>query len=124
MADAVAVTATPDWRALLVAEVAAHPRGKAGVADRLGVKRAYVSRALATGHTSAGFKNGVPQAFIARVLGRFHTVVCHARGDEIQPRDMCRRFALGAAPTHNPLAMRIWRECQTCPNKPAPEVKP
>lgn len=114
--------AQPDWRALLAAEVAARKDegGKAAVAKRLGVSRSYVSRALSTG-TSA-YKD-VPQEFIDRVLGRFHRVVCPAIGDQEQPRTECNK-ANGAAPIHNPLAMRIWRECQQCPNKPVKEVKP
>ena len=64
----------------------------------------------------------MPQEFIDRVLGRFHRVVCPATYQE-QPRTECNK-ANGSAPIHNPLAMRIWRECQQCPNKPAQEVKP
>lgn len=38
-----------------------------------------------------------------------------------QARSECKRLALGAAPTQNPLSMRIWKICQTCPHKPEKE---
>ena len=107
------------WRALLETEVAADPKGKAGVAARLGFGRSYVSRALATGRSRAGFTGGVPQAFIDRVIERLHVIECPANYQK-QPRGACRK-ANEAAPTHNPLAMRIWRACQSCANKPVKE---
>ncbi|OQA32587.1 MAG: hypothetical protein BWY57_01829 [Betaproteobacteria bacterium ADurb.Bin341] len=116
-----AVTPTPaiaDWRAILAREVELHPRGKAGVAERLGVSRAYVSRAMSEG-TSAYDK--VPQTFISRVLDLESDVDCPATGGCVA-RSECRK-ALLPAPTHNPLAMRIWRECQTCAIKPRQEAK-
>ena len=112
----IAVSSAPDWRALLAAEVETNPKGKAGVAIRLGVSRAYVSRALSSG--SAAFK-AVPPKFIARVIDRLHVIPeCPATGQP-QPRSDCMRIGNGAAPTHNPLSMRIWIECQRCPHKPA-----
>lgn len=115
------ITPTPaiaDWRAILAREVDLHPRGKAGVAERLGVSRAYVSRAMSDG-TSAYDK--VPQTFISRVLDLESDVDCPATGGRVA-RAECRK-ALLPAPTHNPLAMRIWRECQTCAIKPRQEAK-
>ena len=117
------VTPTPaiaDWRAILAREVDLHPRGKAGVAARLGVSRAYVSRAMSEG-TGAYAK--VPQRFIARVIDRFHVVDFCPATWQPQPRHECNK-ANRPAPTHNPLAMRIWRCCQTCPHKPNPNQEP
>lgn len=114
------VTPTPaiaDWRAILAREVELHPRGKAGVAERLGVSRAYVSRAMSEG-TSA--YDEVPRTFIRRVLDLESDVDCPAAGGRVA-RAECRK-ANGPAPTHNPLAMRLWRECQTCPIKPIKEA--
>lgn len=102
---------------MLIAEVAANKRGKAGVAERLGVSRAYVSRCLSSG--ASAFKE-VPDEFVSRVLGTYHIVVCPATGEK-RSRDECRS-ANEPAPTHNPLAMRLWRECQQCPNKPRKEA--
>lgn len=105
--------AMPDWRAILAREIALHPRGKAGVAERMGVKRSYVSRAMSTGSSAYA---DVPDAFIRRVMDLESDVDCPAIAARA-PRAECRK-ANQAAPTHNPLAMRIWRECQRCPLKP------
>lgn len=113
-----------DWLALLRQAVAdANSAGRGGisrVAARLGVTRSYVSQVL------NGLRANVPDAFVARVIDRLHVVAeCPATGLP-QPRSECRRLGLGAAPTHNPLAMRIWKACQQCPHKPAThqEVQP
>lgn len=110
------VTPLPDWRAILAREVSLHPRGKAGVAERLGVSRTYVSRALSTG---ASAYPHVPQPFVSRVLDLESDVDCPPRSQRVA-RAECRK-ALAPAPTHNPLAMRIWRECQICAFKPYQE---
>lgn len=102
-----------DWRQLLEAAVTdAGPRGISGVAARLGISRTYVSLVL------GGKKDPVPQAFIDRVVARYHVVAECPATLQPQPRNECRRLALGAAPTHNPLAMRIWKHCQSCPHRP------
>ncbi|ANQ83665.1 hypothetical protein dqs_0589 [Azoarcus olearius] len=103
----------PDWRALLERAVsAAGVGGITKVADRLGVSRTYVSLVLSRK------KDPVPQAFVGRVINRLYVVAeCPATGHP-QPRSECSRLAKGAAPTHNPLAMRIWKCCQTCAHKP------
>lgn len=112
--NAAAPPAAIDWRTLLINEVARDPRGKQGVSERLDVSRAYVSRVLSEGKSSIA---AVPQKFILRVLDRFHVVDDCPATHQPQPRAYCHK-ANHAAPTHNPLAMRIWRCCQTCPHKP------
>lgn len=103
----------PLWRRLLTEAIRnAGPRGKAAVAERLGVSRPYVSRVV------AGDYDPVPSQFIDRVIDRLHVVAeCPATGLP-QPRTECLRLAYAAAPTHNPLAMRIWKCCQHCPSRP------
>lgn len=102
-----------DWRALLQRAVADAGRGGVSrVAARLGVSRPYVSQVL------NGLRPHVPPQFVARVIDRLHVVDnCPATGLP-QPRTECRRLGLGAPPTHNPLALRIWQACQRCPHKP------
>lgn len=117
--EATVTPVAPPWRDILAREIAADPRGKAGIAARMGVSRAYVSRALSDG-ASAYAK--VPQTFIRRVLDLESDVDCPATGGRVA-RAECRK-AVQPAPTHNPLAMRIWRECQTCAIKPHQEAKP
>lgn len=113
------VTPAPDWRAILTREIELHPRGKAGVAERLCVSRAYVSRAMSIGSSAYA---AVPKTFIARVLDLESDVDCPAQRARVA-RAECRK-ALGPAPTHNPLSMRLWRDCQTCPIKPATAQEP
>lgn len=99
---------------LLQQAVAQHPKGKAGVAIRLGYGRALISRVL-----SPNDPLEISEALASRVIDRFHVIpLCPATG-QAQPRSECRRLSHGKAPTHNPLAMRIWKTCQTCPHKPA-----
>jgi len=116
--DSNATVPSLHWRAILQREIELHPRGKAGVADRMGVSRAYVSRATSAG--ASGYAD-VPGDFIRRVLDLESDVDCPATGTRVA-RTECRK-ANQPAPTHNPLAMRIWRECQRCPIKPL-EGKP
>ena len=86
---------------------------KAGVAIRLGYGRAMIARVL-----SPNDPLQITDALAQRVIDRFYVVAeCPATG-LAQPRSECRRLAGGAAPMHNPLSMRIWRLCQTCPHKP------
>lgn len=110
MAD---LATNPDWRAILAREIALHPRGKAGVAERMGIKRSYVSRAMSTGASAYA---EVPYAFIRRALDLESDVDCPAVGQR-RPRAECR-IALGACPTSNIPDARRWRECQRCPLKP------
>lgn len=113
----------PLWAQLLITEIGSdRKRGKAGVATRLGFKRAYVSRVIATLEgRSSGFPNGVPQPFIARVMDRLHVIRECPATHQPQPRGECQRIGNGAAPTHNPLALRIWKVCQGCQHKPEKE---
>lgn len=109
---------TIDWRALLVREVGNNKRGKAGVADELGVSRAYVSRAMSDG--KAAFED-IPQALIDRVIARYHVIAECPITNATRPRSDCQRIGNGPAPTHNPLAMQTWRTCQNCAHKPPKE---
>lgn len=106
-----------DWLALLQEAVAFEKTKGAGeitrVATRLGVSRPYVSRVL------HGDFDPVPKQFVARVIDRLYVVARCPATTLPQPRTECRSIALGPAPTHNPLAMRIWKCCQTCPERPA-----
>jgi len=109
--------ATPDWRTILEAAVKNHERGKAGVADRLGVGRSYVSQILSTGKSA----RPAPPKFVERVIASFHTVNCPYTGWETPYADCAK--ANGPVPTFNPLLVQRWRACQGCPNKPAKESK-
>lgn len=111
------VTPKTDWRAILAREIAGDPRGKAGVAERMGVSRTYVSRATSIG---ASAFHDVPDHFIRRVIDLESDVDCPSIGGRTS-RAECRK-ANDPAPTHNPHAMRLWCDCQRCPLKPLEET--
>ena len=98
---------------LLAEAVAADPKGKAGVAWRLNVSRALLSRVL-----SPNDPTGMSAKLAQRVIDCYHVVPACPYNGLARPRSECRRLALGPAPTHNPLAMQIWKTCQSCPHKP------
>lgn len=103
---------------LLQKAIAEHPKGKAGVAARLGCSRALLARVL-----SPNDEAGMSDKLARRVLDTYHVIrACPATGGEM-PIHECRRIALGPAPTHNPQAMRIWKTCHACPHKPEPNPK-
>lgn len=98
---------------LLGDAVATHSKGKAGVAVMLGYGRALIARTL-----SPNDPLQMSDALAQRVIERLHIVAeCPATGLP-QPRSECRRIGTGHAPTHNPLAMRIWKICRSCPHFP------
>ena len=100
-------------RRLLADAVVNHKKGKAGVAIQLGYGRALISRVL-----SPNDPLEMSPKLAKRIIDCFHVIPeCPATQQE-QPRSECRRLADGHAPTHNPLSLRIWRTCQTCPHKP------
>lgn len=100
----------PRWIRLLAAEVEATSRTLAG--QRIGMSRSAVSLALANRYPSPSTA-GVER----RVLASLDGIHCPAQGETISTQQ-CREYRERPAPTHNPMAMRIWRTCQSCPNNP------
>lgn len=109
--------AGPNWRDVLAKAVAEHPKGKAGVAVRLGVSRSYVSRVMSEGSSAYA----APDGFIRKVINRLYVVALCPHTGEPQPISECRAIANAPAPTHNPNRMALWKSCQRCPNKPTKE---
>lgn len=113
-----------DWRATLEAAIEADPRGKAGVADTLGVSRGYVSQVL-NGHRAT-----VPANFIVRVVERLCATACPHLGRDI-PHASCREYAARQWSAISQFEVDHWRACQRCtcrapdplptPLKPKPE---
>ncbi|MDR3352179.1 MAG: hypothetical protein LBO00_04045 [Zoogloeaceae bacterium] len=95
---------------LLVSAVAADRSGKAGVARKLGVSRPILARVL-----SANDPTPLSKKLARRVIQTYGVVICPATGEAALIED-CRR-AVGPAPTHNPAAVRLWRQCRACPYK-------
>ena len=98
---------------LLKQAVSDHPRGKAGVAIRLGYGRALIARTL-----SPNDPLEMSNPLIDRVIERLHVIPECPGNFQPMPYSECRRIAHGPAPTHNPGSMHIWRVCQACPHKP------
>lgn len=105
--------ARPLWRQLFDAAVAKH--GPVNLAVMLGYSNHTLVSRIKNGHVEASGQ------FQARVMDRLYIVAqCPATGLEEQ-RSHCKQIAHAKAPTHNPLAMRTWKVCQTCPHKPEKE---
>ncbi|HGX92273.1 MAG TPA: LacI family transcriptional regulator [Candidatus Tenderia sp.] len=102
------------WQTLLTEAIAADPRGRAGVAEMIGVSRATVSL-LSSGNYPAD--PGPMSEKITSVYGRHH---CPHLNTEISPRQ-CSQYANRRYPISNPREARHWRACQACPLKPEPE---
>ena len=98
----------PRWITLLANEVRATNRKMAG--DRIGVSRSAVSLALANRYPSPS-----TSSIEKKVLEALDGLNCPAQERTISV-EQCREYRSRPAPTHNPMAMRLWRSCQTCPN--------
>lgn len=100
----------PLFITLLAKEVAQSNRTLAG--KRVGLSRTAISLVLVNRYPAS--TNGVERR-VLHVLGR---IACAALGDEITAAQ-CQNNRDRRAPTHNPMAMQLWRACQQCPNNPA-----
>jgi len=99
-----------DWKALLAEAVDAHPRGRAGVAEAMGLSRSAISQALAGTYPASTDK------IARRVLDHYDRPDCPLVGRVIE-RALCRRISLIPEPRGGDARAR-WVICQTCPNKP------
>ncbi|KMQ75358.1 hypothetical protein [Marinobacter subterrani] len=100
----------PRWVELLAAEVRASNRTR--TAERIGISRTAVSLLLANNYSSPS-----TDRMERRVLEALDGIHCPAQGKMITT-EQCRAYRERPAPTHNPMAMRIWRTCQGCTNNP------
>jgi hypothetical protein len=99
------------WRDLLQQAVADHKRGRAGVAEQIGVSRTALSLIL------GGKYPAKTDRIAAKVLDTYARIDCPHLGQTIT-QAQCRDFASRGAPTNSPRDMRHWRACQSCPLKP------
>jgi len=101
------------WFAILTAAVAADPRGRQGVADRLGegCGRASLSLVL-NGKYPAGTGN-----IARRVLEVFDRYHCPYLGTDVQA-SFCIEVNAAPVPTWDPAALDLRRRCQTCEHRP------
>lgn len=109
-----AMSEKPHWMHLLEAAVEADPRGRAGVAAKIGFSRPAISQVM----------NGVypadPASVAQAVLDYYDRLICPHLVREISPRE-CADYARRDCPTTSPREVRHWRACQTCPHKPEKE---
>lgn len=107
----------PAWRRALEEAVQRDPRGRAGVAERIGVSRVYVSRVM------SGDISPVPESFVGRVLAHLCRVDCPHLGRALAPSE-CRHYAERPYRALAAAEVNHWRACQRCPNKAPPEAPP
>lgn len=100
----------PRWIVLLADEVRATNRKVA--AERIGVSRSAVSLALANRYPSPS-----TASIEKKVLEALDGLDCPALAIKISA-EQCRDYRARPAPTHNPMAMRMWQHCQRCPHNP------
>lgn len=92
---------------------AAGKTGKVAVATRLGCGRSYLARVLSPNDDCT-----LSPGMVDKIIDRYHVIAECPATLQPQPRSECQRLASGKAPTHNPMAMRIWKTCRTCPHQP------
>ncbi|KAF0235321.1 MAG: regulatory protein [Desulfovibrionaceae bacterium] len=97
-----------DWFALLTNEVA--NSSIAATARRLGYSRTAISLAMAEKYPGATDK------LASTVLAVLGTLECPHLGLSVTPAKCAS--SSGKMPTSSPGDLRLWRACQTCPNKP------
>lgn len=107
------------WFTVLVEAVASDPRGRAGVAERLGKKcgRSALSLVL------SGEYPAEPGAVAKRVLEVYDRHPCPYFGTLVRA-EFCRSASTGPVPIWDPAALELRRSCQTCEHRPAAASTP
>lgn len=100
------------WFAML--EKAVSASSMTAVAQRLGISRTAISLVMSGKYGAATDK------IAARVLAVYSVVDCPYLAQEISKVE-CAAHAGRAIPTSSPRAVRHWKACQTCPNRPQQE---
>jgi hypothetical protein len=106
-------TPIPAWRVALNVAIVTDPRGRAGVAEKLGCSRPYVSR------VTTGDIDPAPAKFVRRVIATLMRVECPHLGVTLAP-DECRTFAARTYARISATEVPHWRACQKCPVKAPP----
>lgn len=96
------------WLKLLTDAV--EKSSKQAVADDLGISRTAISLVMNGKYPASTDK------IEALVMALYSRVDCPHLGESIAITQ-CKRHHSEKAPTSSPRAMRLWRACQTCPNK-------
>lgn len=96
------------WLELLKNAVAGS--SKQAVADELAVSRTTISLVMNDKYPASTDK------LAERVLSIYSRVECPHLGESIT-MSQCKANHTSNAPTSSPRNMRLWRACQSCPNK-------
>lgn len=115
MAAAVSATPATEWKQALEGAIKTNPRGKAGVAEQLGVSRGYVSQVM-NGHRPVA-----PPEFVVRVVERLCVIACPHLGKTIDPA-ACRTYANRQWEAISQFEVDHWRACQHCETKAPPAM--
>ena len=100
-----------DWFALLTEEVA--NTSIAATARRLGYSRTAISLVM------GGKYPGGTDKLAAKVLEVLGSTSCPHLERTVTPAECAANS--GPMPTSSPAALRLWRACKACPNKPQTE---
>jgi hypothetical protein len=106
-----------DWFASMKEEV--RRSSVAAVAAKIGFHRSSLSQVLNGCGPYGDGRSSTKQIELAW-RQHFEQLTC-PHTDEQVGIEHCRKHALGAAPTHNPMSMQQWRSCQQCQYKPKGE---
>jgi hypothetical protein len=98
------------WLELLRQAVDADPRGRAGVAEKIGFSRPAISQVL------SGVYPARPDKIARAVVDHYDKPDCILMNKVID-RPLCRRVSLIPEPQGGDARVR-WLTCQTCPHKP------
>lgn len=103
----------PHWPEVLAREIAADPRGKLGLSERMGVSRVYVSR-VATGHIPP---DQVSPRFVTRLFEALDAFECPHTRAPMAP-SVCRGHASRTYESCSFAEVDHWRACQGCLHNP------
>lgn len=107
------------WYAGLMREVSLS--SKAAVGEKMGIKRSVISQ-VCNGCGPYGDGRSSVKRIEQAYRRTYEQITCHHTRQVVNV-EHCREMALCKAPTHNPLRMIHWQECQSCEFKPSAEVK-
>ena len=99
-----------DWLSLLRQAVDADPRGKAGVAERLGYSRPAISRVLSGSYGDTG-------RLATKVLATYARIDCPHLLASLAPAE-CSAYAGRAYGAIAAADVPHWRACRRCPHNP------
>lgn len=104
----------PVWHTRLCQLIEQNPRGKAGVAEMMGISRAYVSRVLMT--TPNRIKTPSPK-FVQRIYDAFGQVDCPYLNRPLTPAQ-CKTYHERKYIVIDAATVGHWRACQHCSHNP------